>query len=130
MRTAVNVARWLVRMLGSVLIVLGLLFWFGNALSLIPVHMLLGLLLVLTLWTLAVLAVRARVQPGFVVLGIVWGAVVPILGLTQDQLLPGPMHGIIRVLHLLLGLGAIGVAEMLAARSLAGLPERRAQAAA
>ena len=117
-------------MLGSVLIVLGLLFWFGNALSLIPVHMLLGLLLVLTLWTLAVLAVRARVQPGFVVLGIVWGAVVPILGLTQDQLLPGPMHGIIRVLHLLLGLGAIGVAEMLAARSLAGLPERRAQAAA
>jgi len=41
-----NVVRVVVRVLGSVLIVLGVLFWTGNALALIPVRMLLGILLV------------------------------------------------------------------------------------
>ena len=48
-----NVARLLVRALGSVLIILGVLFWSGNALALIPVHMLLGILLWLRTGTLA-----------------------------------------------------------------------------
>jgi hypothetical protein len=119
MQTSVNVTRVLVRVLGSALIILGLLFWTGNGLAFISVHMLLGILLVLSLWTLAVLSARAGEQPGFVGLAIAWGVIVPILGLTQDQLLPGPAHWVIKVLHLLVGLGAIGLAEVLARRSLA-----------
>ena len=38
-------------------IILGVVFWTGNLLNLIPLHMVLGLVLVLALWTLAVLAV-------------------------------------------------------------------------
>jgi hypothetical protein len=45
---------------------------------------------------------------------IVWGLVVPILGLNQDRLLVGSAHWVIEVLHLLVGLGAVGLAERLA----------------
>jgi hypothetical protein len=66
MRTSIDGLRMLVRLLGAVLIVLGLLFWSGNALTLIPVHMLAGILLILSLWTLALLGARGGEQPGLV----------------------------------------------------------------
>ena len=115
MKIATSVLQTLVRLSGLTLIVLGMLFWTGHALTLIPVHMLVGFVLVLSLWTLAVLAARAGVHPAFVALAIVWGLIVPILGLTQQRLLPGDAHWVIQVLHLLVGLGAIGQAEGLAA---------------
>ena len=116
MKIATTVFQTLVRLAGLLLIVLGVLFWTGHALTLIPVHMLVGFVLVLSLWALAVLAARAGVHPAFVALAIVWGVIVPILGLTQQRLLPGEAHWVIQVLHLLVGLGAIGQAEGLAAR--------------
>jgi hypothetical protein len=129
MRTSLTVARMVARVLGSILIILGLVFWTGNALVLVPVHMLLGVVLVLALWTLAGLAVRTGEQAGLVILAIAWGFIVPLLGLSQDQLLPGPAHWLIKLLHLLVGLSAIGLAEVLARRGLArvpGTPPRRA----
>jgi hypothetical protein len=122
MKTATTVAQMLVRLTGLIQIVLGVLFWTDNARSLVPVHMLVGLVLVLALWTLAGLAARAGVNPGLVALAIVWGLIVPILGVTQTSLLPGAAHWTIQVLHLLLGLGAIGQAESLAARIKGRLP--------
>jgi hypothetical protein len=116
MKIATTVLQMLVRLSGLTLIVLGVLFWTGHALTLIPVHMLVGFVLVLSLWTLAVLAARAGVHPGLVILAMLWGGLVPVLGLTQDRLLPGDAHWVIQVLHLLVGLGAIGQAEGLAAR--------------
>ena len=116
MKIATTVFQMLVRLSGLILISLGVLFWTGHALTLIPVHMLVGFVLVLSLWTLAVLAARAGVHAGLVALAIVWGLIVPILGLTQQRLLPGDAHWVIQILHLLVGLGAIGQAEGLAAR--------------
>src|SRR5437868_15224829 len=115
MKTAVTVAQMLVRLCGLVLIVLGILFWTGQALTLVPVHMVIGLVLVLSLWTLAGLAASAGVRPVQVAVAFAWGLVVPILGLTQGMLLTGDAHWLIRVLHLLVGLAAIGMAEGLAA---------------
>src|SRR5919199_1583288 len=116
MKIATTVLQMLVRLSGLTLIVLGVLFWTGHALTLISVHMLVGFVFVLSLWALAVLAARADVHPAFVALAIAWGVIVPILGLTQQRLLPGEAHWVIQVLHLLVGLGAIGQAEGLAAR--------------
>jgi hypothetical protein len=116
MKTVTTIAHTLVRLAGLTAIVLGVLFWTGNVRGLIPVHMLLGLVLVLSLWTLAFLAARAGVDRGFVTLAVVWGFVVPVLGLTQGQLLPGDYHWVIQVVHLLVGLGAMGQGEGLAAR--------------
>lgn len=116
MRTAATVFQMLVRLCGLILIVLGILFWTGNTLELVPVHMLLGLVLVISLWALAFLAARAGAPPAQVIAAVVWGLVVPILGVTQDQLVPGDAHWLIRVLHLLVGLIAIGMAEGLGQR--------------
>lgn len=116
MKATATALQMLVRLIGSILIILGVLFWTGNADSLIPVHMLLGITLVLLLWALAILGAIAGVQRGVVALALMWGLVVPVLGLTQTQLLPGPSHWIIQVLHLLIGLSAISLAETLARR--------------
>src|ERR687895_381928 len=124
MKTATTVAHTLVRLAGLSAIVLGVLFWTGNARALIPVHMVIGLVLVLSLWTLAFLAARAGVNRGFVALAVVWGFVVPVLGLTQGQLLPSDYHWVIKVVHLLVGLGAMGQGDGLVARIKQG-PVRR-----
>jgi len=116
MRRATTTAQMLVRASFVVQLVLGGLFWTGNALDLVPLHQIIGFLLVFGLWTLAGLAARAGVRPPLVALAAVWGLIVPILGLTQTRLLVGSAHWVIEVLHLLVGLGAIGQAEGLAAR--------------
>ena len=116
MRRATTTAQMLVRASFVVQLVLGGLFWTGNALDLVPLHQTIGFLLVFGLWTLAGLAARAGVRPPLVALAAVWGLVVPVLGLNQTRLLVGSAHWLIEVLHLLVGLGAIGLAENLAAR--------------
>lgn len=116
MRTAATVAQMLVRATGLVQIALGILFWTGNAGQLIPVHMLVGLLLVLSLWALAFIAARMGVSPPLVIVAFLWGLLVPVLGVMQDGILTGDLHWLIQVLHLLVGLAAIGQAEGLGAR--------------
>jgi hypothetical protein len=110
MKTTATVALWLVRLTGLFQIVTGLLFWTGNALALLPLHLLSGLGLVLSLWTVALVALRGGVGPGPVALAVLWGLLVVALGVTQTQLLPGELHWIIQLLHLLVGLVAIGLA--------------------
>jgi hypothetical protein len=120
MKIATVTFQWLVRVTGLIQIVLGVFIWTGNADRLIPIHITSGLVLVLSLLALGVLAAFARVNPALVALAIVWAVVVLILGLAQVQLLPGPAHWVIQVVHLLLGLGAIGQAENLARSIKAG----------
>ncbi len=122
MRTATTIFQWLARMTGLTQIILGLLFWIGYARALIPLHMLIGLVLVLALFVLAILAAFAGVSRMLVVLAVVWSLVVPIFGVTQTQLLPGAWHWVIQVLHLLVGLAAIRLAGELAWRMMGWQP--------
>jgi hypothetical protein len=110
-----------IRALWVIQLLLGILFWTGNALGLVDLHQLIGILLVLALWTQAALAHRAGVPGGLVAGAAVYGLVVPIVGLTQRELLPGSAHWVIQVIHLLLGIGLIGLAENLATRAKARL---------
>jgi hypothetical protein len=114
MRTATTVIQMAIRLIGVIMIVLGLLFWTGNALNLIGLHMLIGITLVLLLWVLAIMAARSGVGLGLVALGLIWGVIVVALGIMQNQLLPGDFHWVIKVLHLLVGIAALGLAERLA----------------
>jgi hypothetical protein len=127
MKTTVTVLLTLVRIIGSIMIVLGVLFWTGNATALIPIHMLLGVTLVLLLWTLAVIGAIARVNPGLAAVALVWGLIVPVLGVTQTRLLPGSAHWLIQTLHLLVGLVAIGLAGRLVKAIMRRYDERRMQ---
>jgi hypothetical protein len=114
-RTA-TAAQIVVRVTFLVQIVLGIGFWTGHLDSLVPLHIWSGILLVLGLWVLAVLAVRAGAPLGQVIAAGVWGAVVIVVGLTHDSILTGGWHWVIQVVHLLLGLGAVGMAEGLGRR--------------
>ena len=121
MRSTVNALQMAIRVVGVVQLALGVVFWTGNALGLVDLHQLLGILLVLGLWTQAVLAYRAGVPAGLVAVAAVWGLIVPIVGLTQTSLLTGSAHWVIQVIHLLLGIGLLGLAENLATRAKARL---------
>jgi len=116
--TAIQMA---IRVVGVIQLVLGILFWTGNALGLVDLHQLLGILLVLGLWTMAALAHRAGVPASLVAGAALWGLIVPIVGLTQRELLAGSAHWVIQVIHLLLGIGLLALAENLATRAKAGL---------
>lgn len=116
MQTTLTIARMLVRITGVLLLILGLLFWGGDALGLIPLHMLLGLVLVLSLWLLAAVASQAGVPIGMAAGVALIGLITLILGLVQDSLVPGGAHWVIQVLHVLIGLAAIGSGEMIGGR--------------
>jgi hypothetical protein len=117
MKIAITTLQWLIRLTGLIQIVLGVIFWLGYALNLISLHMLIGFVLVLALWVLALLAARSGVKMSFVVLAIVWGVITLALGMTQTQLLPGAFHWVIQVIHLVVGLAAIGLGDRLAQMS-------------
>src|SRR5205823_7800320 len=98
---------------GAIQIILGLLFWTGNALNLVNLHMLSGIVLVIGLWVLGILATSAGLGAQRAVIAIVWGLIVLVLGMTQQSILPGPSHWIVQVVHFLIGLAAIAQAEYL-----------------
>ena len=104
------------RISGIVLVVLGLLFWTGRALPLVPLHMGLGVVLVLALWAQAALSARAGAPAALIVFAIAWGVVMPVFGMTQAGILPGPYHWIIRVLHLAVGIVGMRLVEVLGLR--------------
>jgi hypothetical protein len=121
MRSTITAIQMAIRIAFVVQLALGLAFWTGNALGLVDLHQLIGILIVLGLWTQATLAVRAGARPAMAVAAVVWGVAVIVVGLTQRELLPGSAHVVIEVLHLLLGLGAVGLADTLATRAKARL---------
>ncbi|MGI8564711.1 MAG: hypothetical protein ACR2MZ_14380 [Candidatus Dormibacter sp.] len=108
-------------MIAVVQIALGLLFWTGQADWLVPVHMTIGLLLVIDLWAAVAVGLRARVPIALAAVALVWSLVMPSFGLAQASLLPGAGHVLVQVAHLLVGLAAVGLIE-----ALGGWSQRRA----
>jgi uncharacterized membrane protein len=112
-----KIASWVVRLGGLVMIVLGLLFWTGNATNLVNEHMTLGMIVVLALWLLAGnYASRKGANVGLAAGAFLTGIVVLGVGMTQTRLLPGSGHIIIEVLHFLLGLTLISFGEIITGR--------------
>jgi len=116
MTKAAKVMQMLIRGLGVVQIVIGIAIWMGFGLRPPVIHMAIGIAFVLALWILAILGAQARAGAPLVALLLLWGALTVVFGMAQAAILPGPQHWIIRVLHLLVGVAAMGQAEALAAR--------------
>ena len=68
---------------------------------------------------------RRGAPVGLAVLAVIWSIGMPIFGLRQVDILTGSAHVVIQVLHLLVGLSAVGLVE-----GLARAPGRRAARAA
>jgi hypothetical protein len=128
-KSIVLIARLLISLFGLALIVLGILFWTGHALSLLQLHTMLGGLFVICLWVLAVLGFLTPGCRTLALIVLIWSLIVPALGVTQLRLMPGADHWVIQTLHLLVGLIAMGLGHALARRigrgpaAAAGVPE-------
>jgi len=119
MNVIVRVTRLILSLLALALIALGVLFWTGRALSLLPLHIMLGGLFVICMWLLSGLAFYARRAPVLAAVVFIWGLIVPFFGEEQLRLFPGsPLHWTVQALHLLVGIVAIGLAHALAGRIL------------
>jgi hypothetical protein len=122
MRTATLVLIWILRIAGVVQILLGLSIWIGPGLPYSSIHIQIGILIVVCLWILAVLALIVRGRPALAGFALVWGLALPAFGMAQGAILVGPSHWIIRVIHLLMGLIALGMGDALAKHIVAARP--------
>lgn len=114
----ITIAVWVLRIAVLAAIILGILFWTGNVENLIPVHMLIGIIAVLSLWVIGL--AQGFIKGGSFGLALatfIVGLALAIVGLYQQQWLLGSSHWIIQVIHLLLGLSAIGLGEMINGRT-------------
>lgn len=100
-------------------LILGILFWTGSSADrLVPVHMGLGILAVLSLWTLGFAqALTKRGSWGLAIGAVVYGIILAASGGAQDELLTGSSHWIIQVIHLFLGVLSLGVGQLLIGRA-------------
>jgi hypothetical protein len=115
--TPVLATRMVARSIAVIEVALGVLFWTGRADSFVNVHIAVGLLLVLDLWVAVALGLRAGAPVGLAAVALVWSVGMPAFGLIQTNLLPDSAHAVIQVLHLLVGLAAVGLVEALGATS-------------
>lgn len=98
-------------------LILGILFWTGNADSLVIVHIILGFLAVISLFTIGIVqGVRKGGSFPLALATFVVGFLLAFIGLFQTRWDLGSNQWIIQVIHLLLGLAAIGLGEMIAGR--------------
>jgi hypothetical protein len=114
--TSTAAALWTSRISGLVALLLGLLQWVGGGGGIVPLHMLAGVVLVAALVTLAGLGLRGGAGPALPAVAVGWAVFVLVFGLNHATILPGEMHVVVEVLHLLVGLAAVGIGEALGAR--------------
>lgn len=111
--TLTRIAIVTARLAGTAALILGILLWLGQGGALLHAHMGTGALLVLSLWLLSLLGLKAA--PALAILGATWGVVVLALGVFQTALLPGDYHWVVQAAHLLIGISAMVQTERLAA---------------
>src|SRR5438132_7735687 len=115
---AMNISLMVVRLAVLLTLIVGILFWTGNAQNLTLVHMLLGFIVVISLWVIGLAQGFIKGGSfGLAVATFVIGLLLAIVGLYQDYWLIGSAHWVIQVIHLLLGLSAIGLGETIAGRT-------------
>lgn len=98
-------------------LILGIIFWTGTESGgLKLLHMLLGIIFVGALWYIATISALRGGNIGLQVGAFVLGLLIALVGLFQERMLPGSAHWVIQVLHLLLAVLGIGLAEMAGTR--------------
>lgn len=107
--------RWVARLDGIVALILGIILWTGS-LGVLKIHILTGFIMSLTMLLIGLVGLFAHVKPALPIIAIVWALLLPYVGFAQLRPFPSPGHLIIQVIHLLIGISAIGIAEALTAK--------------
>jgi len=118
MRRLLTLLRLLTRATAVLLLLVGLALWAGHPAPWRSVHLALGGVLAATLLALGVVAARATGRGSALLIAVLWTALLAGYGLGHARLWPGGAHWLAQVLHVLIGLATIGVAERLAAGAL------------
>lgn len=112
-----RIAIMVLRLCTLAALTLGILLWTGHADPLHELHTFIGIVLVLSLWTVAFAQIA---RPGGIALAggaAAVGALLFVVGVTQERILPGASHWVIQVVHLGLALLAVGLGETMAGRA-------------
>jgi hypothetical protein len=113
----IRIASVVLSFAGLLALILGLLVWTNRGLSLIQMHMLLGLLAVGALWVIGIGQAFSRGGSWVIAASaLVIGAAMIVIGLNQSALMLGPFHWVIQLIHLVLGLLVIGMGHIGASR--------------
>ena len=112
---AVRIIVWIGRIAGLGALLLGLLFWIAN-IDFISIHILFGLAVAIALLALSIVMVFTRGTRVLGVIGIVYTLILPIFGLRQATLLVGNIHWLIQAVHLLVGIGALALIQVMSTR--------------
>jgi hypothetical protein len=106
----------LIRLCVGIQLVMGIALWTGRGYQWVGVHRGIGLLLVLLLVVEIVIAAMRRVSAPVLALAVAWALLLPALGMTQQRILPGDTHWIVRVIHLVIGVASAPIAAILVMR--------------
>jgi len=113
--TASRILLILLRALVAVQLVLVIALWtgVGHGPGLLSAHRTCGMLFVLVLWLIAIVTLVGRRHIGWSLFAIAWGLVIVAIGFMQVGIMPGDYHWVIKVIHLIIGLAAMPLAEHL-----------------
>jgi len=111
----IRILTWIARLSGLGALVLGLLFWFARV-DWIEMHALFGTLVALSLLCLSLVMLSVRGSRILAVSGILYALVVPIVGEMQVRWYIAGVPWLVPTIHMLIGIGAIGLAQALATR--------------
>jgi hypothetical protein len=101
--------KWVTRVAGLGALVLGILIWRGMLVNSLRAHMALGGIVAVVLAILAIFALAMRVRIPVAIVSLLWAAATVYVGIAQV----GGGGRVLLVIHPILGIGAIGLAEML-----------------
>jgi hypothetical protein len=118
MALSIVILRWVIRLAFLAGLLLGIVLWLGHGYSLLRLHMWIGFIVAFALLAIVIVSLLARVKPVLPVIALLWAIALPVIGIAQLHVMPGSGHWVIQVIHLILGLGAIGLGEALAKRTL------------
>jgi uncharacterized membrane protein YczE len=113
MPITITILRWILRIAFLIAFILGCALWSGHGYAYLQFHMWLGFIITFALLAIVILSLIARMKPALPLIAFLWAVALPVFGIAQLKIMPGPNHWIPRVLHLILGLGAIGLGESL-----------------
>lgn len=111
----VTALRWVARLDGLAGLILGILLWTGSA-GYLRIHILTGFVMTITLLLVGLMGFFARLKPALPLIAIAWAILLPYIGFAQLRLFPGASHVVIQLIHLLIGICAIGVVEACGAK--------------
>ena len=115
MTSIVTALRWVARLDGLAALILGILLLTGSAGSL-KSHILTGFVMTITLLLIGLMGFFSRIKPVLPIIAIAWAILLPYVGFAQLKLFSGASHVVIQIVHLLIGICAIGIVEAIAAK--------------